>query len=123
MLALLETAQALENESPPLGQEEETALDQVHHQMWSDARVLHIEQVTQTANCRLASLDTTHKARLALLEEQRNQATETKIRRMRESQIESAKRDYERRAEELKTARGQADIITDVVAFGILLTY
>lgn len=121
MLELLETAQPLETEIPNLSQEEETALEQAHYRFWVDARAVHIEQVTQTANSRLASLDTTHKARLALLEEQRDQATESRIRRMRESQIESAKRDYERRAEELKNAPGQVDVIAEAVAFGVLI--
>jgi hypothetical protein len=40
---------------------------------------------------------------------------------MRDSQIESAKRDYERRAEELKNASGQADIIAESLAFGVLV--
>ncbi|MDD5034680.1 MAG: SNF2-related protein [Methylococcaceae bacterium] len=120
MLELLETAHPLANEVPGLSHEEETALEQAHYRHWIDARAVHIELVTQTANSRLASLDTTHRARLALLEEQRDQTTESRIRRMRESQIESAKRDYERRAEDLRNAPGQADVIAEAVAFGVL---
>jgi hypothetical protein len=121
MLEVLETAQTTASEVPSLNQAEETALEQAHYRLWLDARAAHIEQVTQTATTRLASLDTSHRARLALLEEQRDLASETKIRRMRDSQIESAKRDYERRAEELKNASGQADIIAESLAFGVLV--
>ena len=72
------------------------------------------------AESRLASLDTTHAARLSLLEEQRDGASDARIRRMRESQIETAVRDYNRRAEELKRAPEQADVIAEVVAVGVL---
>ena len=66
-------------------------------------------------------LNTTHAARLAILEEQRDANADSRIRRMRESQIEAARRDYERRAEELKMAPEQADVIAEAVAFGVLL--
>jgi hypothetical protein len=67
------------------------------------------------------SLDTTHAARVALLEEQRDNATDVRIRRMREGQLEAARRDYERRAKELKKVAEQADILAEVVAFGVLI--
>jgi hypothetical protein len=40
---------------------------------------------------------------------------------MKDSQIETARRDYERRAAELALAPEQADVIADAVAFGILM--
>ena len=40
---------------------------------------------------------------------------------MRESQIETAKRDYERRKAELRQAAEQGDIIAEAVAFGVLV--
>lgn len=121
MLAVLETAQPLASDVPDLSPEEETALEQAHYRHWLDARAAHIEQETETARSRLASLDTTHAARMALLDEQRNQATEQRIRRMREAQMEAAQRDYERRAAELKQALEQGDILAEAVAFGILM--
>jgi hypothetical protein len=101
--------------------EEERALETHHYRLWLDQRAAHIEQVTQTTQARLASLDTTHAARLALLEEQRDDASDARIRRMKESQIESARRDYERRADELRMAPGQADVIAEAVAFGVVM--
>jgi len=121
ILELLETAQALEAPPPPLSQTEECALEQAHYQLWLDARAAHIEQMTQIAHSRLTSLETTHHARLALLEDQRDMASDTRISRMRESQIESAKRDFAQRAEVLRMASDQADIISEVVVFGTLV--
>jgi hypothetical protein len=70
---------------------------------------------------RLASLNTSHTARMALLEEQRDSNPDEKIQRMRDSQIASATRDYQQRAEELQRAPEQADVIAEAVAFGVLM--
>lgn len=120
LLTLLASAEAGAT-SQPLTTDEETALEQVHYRLWSDARAEHIEQVQQVALNRIASLDTTHTARLVVLEEQRDSAADARIRRMRESQIEAARRDYERRATELRKAPDQADVMSEAVAFGVLI--
>ncbi len=119
MLELLESARQGET-GQPITPDEEHSLEQSHYRLWSNARAEHMEQVGHVAQSRLASLDTTHAARVALLEEQRDTATDARIRRMRESQIEAANRDYERRAAELKRAAEQVDIIAEAVVFGTL---
>lgn len=121
MLELLETAIPVESPVQDITTDEERALETHHYRLWLDLRAAHIEQVTQTTQARLASLDTTQAARLALLEEQRDDAGDARIRRMKESQIETARRDYERRADELRMAPGQADVIAEAVAFGVLM--
>jgi len=105
----------------PITTEEEKNLENVHYQLWGRARAEHIEVVTELAASRMASLKTTHAARLALLEEQCDAATDARIRRMRESQIETAKQDYERRTNELTGAAKQGDILAEAVAFGVLI--
>ena len=75
----------------------------------------------QTTQARLASLNTSHAARLALLEEQRDINPDEKIQRMKNSQIASASRDYQQLAEELQKAPEQADVIAEAVAFGVLI--
>jgi superfamily II DNA or RNA helicase len=120
LFALLASAEAGAT-TQPLTTDEEAALEQAHYRQWSDARAMHIEQVQQGALARIASLDTTHAARLAALEEQRDAAVDSRIRRMRESQIEAAHRDYERRATELRKAPDQADVMSEAVAFGVLI--
>lgn len=119
MLELLESSRSGESD-PPITPDEEYDLEQTHHRLWSDARAEHIEQISYVSQTRLASLDATHTARISLLEEQRNNATDARIRRMREAQIETAKRDYERRARELREATEQGDIIAEAVVFGTI---
>jgi hypothetical protein len=48
-------------------------------------------------------------------------ATEEKIRRMRQSEIARADADFERRMAEIQRAEGQADITAQAVAFGVMV--
>jgi hypothetical protein len=59
-------------------------------------------------------------ARLALLSEQLTNATDERIRRMRQSQIVSAETDYRRRRQEIERAIGEADITAQPIAFGVM---
>jgi ERCC4-related helicase len=120
MLELLEISQMPIAAIAPITTDEKAALEQVHYPYWLNNRAAHIEQVTQTTHARLASLNTSHTARLALLEEQRDTNADANIQRMKNSQIASASRDYQQRAEELQQAPEQADVIAEAVAFGIL---
>ncbi len=121
MLELLETAKPMDTCNQHISGEEEKALEQSHYRLWLDTRAAHIEQVEQHTQSRLASLNTTHAARIVLLEEQRDNMAESRIRRMREAQIDAATRDYRRHADELEKASKHADILAEAVAFGILL--
>lgn len=121
MLALLESAQPLDDDSQTTTNEQENTLEQSHYRLWLDARAAHIEQVQQHARARLDSLKTTHAARMALLQEQRDANPSDKIQRMKTSQMDSAERDYRQHVEQLEQAEKQADILAEAVAFGILM--
>ena len=95
-------------------------LDAHHYKLWSEARAKHRQETQELAAYRRESLSTSHQARIALLEEQLEQASDEKIRRMRRSQIDSAEADYARRIKELDSAMEKADIIAEPVAYGIL---
>jgi len=95
-------------------------LDARHYAMWSAARAEHQRKVKEIAEYRRESLSTSHRARTALLGEQLNSAENEKIRRMRQSQIDSAEADYARHIQELDIAMERADIIAQSVAYGIL---
>jgi len=119
LLDLLGTASVADGDGPTRDQEKQ--LESVHYAAWSQARADHIEQVAQLAAARLASLRMTHEARVALLEEQRDQANDERIRRMRESQIDTARLDFERRSSELTDAPARADVVAEAIAFGVLV--
>ena len=95
-------------------------LDKQHYHHWSDAREEHRKQTEASVAYRRESLSTSHRARIAQLEEQLSGATDEKLKRMRSSQIDSANADYQRRVQELDAAIGRADIIASPVAYGFL---
>ncbi len=95
-------------------------LDTHHYNLWSEAREKHQLRTREQAQYRRESLTTSHRARIALLKDQFDQASDEKIRRMRQSQIDSAEADYARRIQELDIAMERADITAGPVAYGIL---
>jgi hypothetical protein len=95
-------------------------LDAQHYKLWSEAREKHQRRTQELAQYRRESLTTSHCARIALLKDQLNQATDEKIRRMRQSQIDSAEADYARRIQELDIAMERADITAQPVAYGVI---
>ena len=95
-------------------------LDTQHYQLWSEARAKHRQQNQELAESRRESLSTSHQARIGLLNEQLEQADNEKIRRMRQSQLDSAEADYTRRIQDLDSAGERADIIAEPVAYGMI---
>ena len=96
------------------------ALEIMHQQLWVEAREKHRQRTQELAAYRRESLSTSHRARLALLQEQLEQANSTNIQRMRQYQIANAEADYNRRIKELEAAMAKADITAKLVAYGIL---
>jgi len=96
------------------------ALDGQHYNLWSEARVKHRQRTQELAEFRRESLSTSHRARIALLEEQLKQASNEKIQKMRQSQISAAEADYARRIQDVDIAMERADIIAEPVAYGLI---
>ena len=95
-------------------------LDAHHYKLWSEARAKHRQETQELAAYRRESLSKSHQARMALLEEQLEQAGNENIQRMRRSQIAAAEADFKRRTQELDSAMERADVIAEPVAYGIL---
>jgi hypothetical protein len=95
-------------------------LDAQHYKLWSDARAKHRRRTQELAEYRRESLAMSHRARIALLEEQLNQADNEKIQRMRQSQIATAEADYARRIQDLDIGMERADVTAGPVAYGVI---
>jgi ATP-dependent helicase HepA len=95
-------------------------LDADHYKLWLKARSAHRLRTIELVQYRRESLSTSHRARIALLTEQLNQANEEKIQIMRRSQIATAETDYARRVQELDIAVERADITAGPVAYGVI---
>ena len=120
LLELLESAIAAEG-AEAITVAEEERLESLHYRVWMSRRTEHIDSVIQSAQVRMASLNASHQARVALLEEQRDQATDARIRRMKEGQLEAANRDFERRSSESERVAGQAEIVAEAAVVGVLV--
>ncbi len=96
-------------------------LDGQHYNLWSETRAKHRQRTQELVEYRRESLSTSHRARIALLEEQLRQASNEKIQKMRQSQIAAAEADYARRIQDLGIAMERADIIAESVAYGVLI--
>ena len=95
-------------------------LDAQHYKLWSEACTKHRQRTQELAEYRRESLSTSHRARIALLEEQLQQASNEKIQKMRQSQIAAAEADYARHIQVLDIAMERADVIAEPVAYGII---
>ncbi|RLQ20280.1 helicase [Seongchinamella sediminis] len=95
-------------------------LDGMHFELWNNAKNRHVDHTERLVSHRRESLDTSHGARVALLEEKISNATNDKIIRMRQAQKNNADMDYKRHLSELKEAASKADITSQPVAFGLI---
>jgi hypothetical protein len=91
-----------------------------HHEMWTRRRALHIAEAGEIARFRRDSLEASHRARVAILEEQLAAVSEDRIRRMRVGQLARANADCRESLESLTKAERRADILPRRVASGTL---
>lgn len=100
--------------------EEAQALEERRYAVWADARETHLQRTQVHIDAQLASLRLSHAARVAQLEDQLINAAHENIRRMRESQLQDADLDYERRTNELEQERSRSDVAVSLVCSGVL---
>ena len=99
--------------SPP-----EAALEDQHHDEWAEARAIHIDRTRAHIESQLASLATTHQARVQLLEEQIVSMRDARIRRMRESELHTLEQDFESRRIRLEGTVQRSDITATLLCTG-----
>ena len=91
-----------------------------HHRLWEQELEAHRERIRELIRYREGSLDSSHHAHMAFLHQQFLNASNDKIRKMREGEIKNAESDYEQRKKELAEARRKADIFSEPLAYGVL---
>ena len=95
-------------------------LDERHHAMWSSALADHIAENRLLVEHRTQSLSASHRARLAVLEEQSARAVNEKIRIMKLCEIARAQSDFDGRMETLKAQAAASDIHASPVLIGYI---
>ena len=96
------------------------SLDSWHHELWEARRAAHVAETAEIARFRRDSLDASHRARMAILEEQLARASEDRIRRMRSGQIARAVADHAEALAKLARDQARADILVRRVAAGVI---
>ena len=119
-IRLLPTGRECALSSGGLSEDDRDSIEQQHYRFWSDARAEHVEETNRLADFRRGSLETSHNARMAILESQLAQAANERIRIMKAAQQANAQADYERRSKEIDEATNKADITAKPVAWGII---
>lgn len=95
-------------------------LERQHHALWLEAQQNHKRRNQELAEARRKNLMTSHKARLAILQEQIDNSSHEKIAKMRKAQIAKAEDEYARRLQSFDMAVERADIETQPVAYGFI---
>ena len=116
---LLEKAADASTHGTDTGIARET-LERVQQGLWTEARRKHQERTQALANYRKESASKSHQKRVEILETKISQATDTRIQRMRHSELAKAHAEHQRRIREFDEAFAKADITTEPVAYGIL---
>ena len=76
--------------SDGLSEGDRDRIEEQHYRFWSDARAEHVEETNRLADFRRGSLETSHRARMAILESQLAHAANERIRIMKEAQQTNA---------------------------------
>ncbi|MCY4259878.1 MAG: Swt1 family HEPN domain-containing protein [Rhodobacteraceae bacterium] len=95
-------------------------IDKRHYSQWSSARANHMAENQEFVQHRQQSLRTSHNARRELLQDQIQAATDDKIRRMKQSELDRANNDFEERIKELERLADSSDIHSELVVQGSL---
>ena len=119
LLGLITQAE-ITSPADPVSNAEQSTLDARHHGKWTNERGDHIEANREVVAQRVQSLTVSHRGRSRLLLEQIRQATDQRIRIMREAELARAEAEFARQLRELEEAGERADIRSEPVLFGRL---
>jgi hypothetical protein len=95
-------------------------IENIHHEIWKIELEEHKRKTAELIKYKEASLYTSHSARVAALKEQLYKAKNEISKKLTEGKINAAKADYERHMEDLQEAKANADIISELLAYGVL---
>lgn len=119
ILSLLDKSVDTSNKIP-LTKTTTNGIEERHHDLWRNAQANHLAENQNRIQHLKHSLSISHAARCNLLKDQIDNATNEKIRRMKESEMTRADNDYNHRIEELQRLADCADIHSNLIVEGVL---
>jgi len=96
------------------------SLDRFHHELWEKEKTVHDVKTKQICAFQRESLEKSHQGRVNIISAQLENATNDRIRRMKQAQLNNMQSDFERKIEKLEKAETIADIYARPVVFGII---
>ena len=96
-------------------------VENMHHSIWTSSLKEHKQKTEEMILYKESSLTTSHNARIATLQEQLSKSKNDTYRFLTEGKIKRANEDYDIHMEELKQAKEKADILFELLAYGLLV--
>lgn len=97
-----------------------SALEDMHVQKWLTERDMYKRDIQTTITFKLESLANTHRNRIRTFEQQVRDAVDDNIRRMRQSELETAHENYARKVASIKAMANCAEIYTTLLVNGVI---
>ena len=116
----LESGVALDFDDIMPSESDFRVLDKIHHGLWQQEKEAHQKQTKEICSYRFESLQTSNRGRVNVVTDQLTSATNDKIRKMRQAQLNNIQNEYERDLAEIKKAEDGADIHSRPIVFGVL---
>lgn len=96
------------------------ALEGKHVAIWQREKQKYLDDVRNTANYKLESISSNYRNRKRSLEQKIRDAFEEKIRRMYQSELNTATENYQSKVDQINDRAARADIHTSLIANGIV---
>lgn len=96
-------------------------VENMHHSIWTASLKEHKRKTEEVILYRESSLKTSHNARIASLTEQLANSKNDRYKQLTEGKIKRANDDFDFRMEELERAKEKADILFELLAYGLLV--
>ncbi len=96
-------------------------IEDIHHHIWEAELEEHRRKTIERIRYKEASLNISHYARIGALRDQIKKAKSPEYTRLTEGKVNVAMVDYEKHLQELKEAEKKADILFELLAYGILV--
>lgn len=96
-------------------------VENMHHSIWTTALKEHKSKTEEMILYKESSLQTSHNARIATLQEQLNNSKNDTYRVLTEGKIKRANEDFAIHMDELEKAKEKADVLFELLAYGLLV--
>lgn len=97
-----------------------SGLESKHIALWQREKEQYLAGIQSTANYKLESISSNYRNRRRSLEQKIRDSFDEKIRRMHESELNTATEKYQSKVEEINERASRADIHTSLIANGII---